>query len=239
MNRFSRSIVRMLPIVAVVMTGLFVARPAHAMAVYSAFNNQVLIFNYGATDALGNTYTAAGALQEITTPTTALLIGNFTIAANAGNIGNVTDTLWLYSDLFQPIINVGGLLGWVGMNGTFNSAAGDLGVVQAQMNFNDTFGAGPSSFLTTVPVGNLGIGGILPFGALNFGLLPNASLNQLTGLLAFSLAPGQSVSFPFDFSDNVDLNAILPEPSTYVMMVMGFLPVGAIAVRRMRRLKVA
>jgi hypothetical protein len=194
-------------------------------------------FAWGVTLANGNAYTATGTFTEITRPiglqtrSALIAVNNFTITANAFNVGNIADTMWFFSDVF-PLTGAG-LPGYVGMSGAFASAPGQVGGAQAQMNFNQVFG-NVGSFLTTLQVSNGGLGGVSPFLVLNRGIIPN-QVNELTGLLAFSLAPGQSLTLPFDFSDNVDLASVLPEPNSIVLLALGVIPLAFVARRKLRR----
>lgn len=262
-RRFSRSI----PILAALVAATLLCMqptPARAMAVWSlqaanngvpalggigfVGNNTITNFNFNTGLNLGPAfqYTLVGSLQErigainplTGTTSSALLVGSFTVRDTG--IGPVSDILYFYSDTFNS--TAAGLPGWVGIGGAFGTPLrGQVGTAQGQMNFNDvTVGPFGSSFLNTLVVSNAGRPGISPFVALNVGIIPN-QVNQLTGAFGFTLQPGQSVTLPFDFSDNFMLTTdlLIPEPSSIVMMALGVIPVGLEIARRAKRRRAA
>ncbi len=115
------------------------------------------------------------------------------------------------------------------------TALGQYGYTQGQLDYNGSFGGLPATaFLETAAAYNnplLAAPFTTPFTRITSGLIP-VSTNELTGLLAFTLAPGESVAFPFDFSDNIDITGIVPEPSSAVMMTLGAIPLAMIAWKR-------
>jgi hypothetical protein len=40
------------------------------------------------------------------------------------------------------------------------------------------------------------------------------------------------VNFPFDFSDNVNIQGLVPEPASIVMMTLGAVPLGIVVWKR-------
>jgi PEP-CTERM motif len=183
----------------------------------------------------GNSYTFSGTFTEIVTPTTAAeYITNFVVTAGIGNVGTISDTMWFFSDNFHPL---GPQPGWVGMRGAF-VGAGLGGVTQAQMDFNGSFGGLPAtSFLTTSKAFS-SLAPVTPFARVTTGFIAS-STTELTGLLGFTLNPGQSLTFPFDFSDNVNLASIVPEPSSFVLLGLGVIPMALMARRSLKRKKVS
>jgi len=182
----------------------------------------------------GNSYTFAGTFAEKTTPNlvggtaTALMDINITITAGKGNIGAISDVMGFYSDIFPNTASP--IPGYVGMAGSFSQAGGSA---QAQLDYNGSFGGLPASaFLRTAVVNSPGAN--VGFGTWVSLPIP-VSTDELTGLLAFSLNPGESLTLPFDFSDNVSLASYVPEPSSFLLMTLGAIPLAvAVQLRRKR-----
>ncbi len=254
MEAFTRRWPRSLPILGVVAVSMACATPstARAEAIWSQYayqnnikaigsigtitNNTTFIapFTYTLTQTIGllhASYTATGIFSEVTTPgiggSTAsafIDVSNLTITAAATNSLPISDVMWLFSDVFP--YTAAGLPGYVGLSGSFVNPG--VGSAQAQLDFNNTLG-NVSAFLRT-PI----VGATSPFGAVVSAPIPVA-VNELTGLLAFTLNPGQSLVLPFAFSDNFDIAGALPEPGSIVLLTLGIVPIGAMAVRRTRR----
>jgi hypothetical protein len=197
-------------------------------------NNFTGIANVGGGLTLGNgnSYTFAGTFAEKTTANSALMVlNNFTITAAATNVGLISDTMWFFSDTFNAI---GPRPGFVGMSGAFLNPFGGYGYAQAQMDYNGSFGGLPATaFLTTLPVYSGGAA-FAPFIRLTTGFIP-VSTTELTGLLAFTLAPGESITLPFDFSDNDASLPGVPEPNSILLMGLGVLPIALVAVYKSKR----
>jgi hypothetical protein len=188
----------------------------------------------------GNGYTFAATFNETTTPgllgsTASAFIGvTMTITANAGNVGNISDTMAFYSDFFPG--TGAPIQGYVGMIGSFSGPRG-VGAVQAQLNYNGTAGVFPASeYLRTATVINPGANVLFN----TYVAAPIVvSTNELTGLLAFTLAPGEKLTLPFDFTDNVPLQPMgfVPEPNSMVLLALGVIPLAMVARRRRNRSK--
>ncbi|MHB1559874.1 MAG: PEP-CTERM sorting domain-containing protein [Isosphaeraceae bacterium] len=198
----------------------------------SKFSYTLFVTNGAITDA----YTAAGTFAESTTPgpggttNSALLVADFTITAAANNPTNVSDVMWFFSDIFPSLAPK---RGYVGIGGAFSAPVlGQYGYTQGQLDYNGSIGGLPATaFLETAAAFNnplVAAPFTTGFTRVTSGLIPVAT-NELTGLLAFTLAPGESVSFPFDFSDNVNVAGIVPEPTSIVMMTLGAVPLAIVA----------
>ncbi len=254
MEAWSRRSSRSLMIVGAIAVSIAWATPstARAEAIWSLYayqnnikaigsigpitNNTTFVapFTYTLTQTIGllhASYTATGIFSEVTTPgvggSTAsafIDVTNLTITAAATNSLPITDVMWLFSDVFPN--TAAGLPGYVGLSGGFVNPG--VGSAQAELDFNNTLG-NVSAFLRT-PV----VGASSPFGALVSAPIPVA-VNELTGLLAFTLNPGQSLVLPFAFSDNFNIASVVPEPGSIVLLTLGIVPIGAMAVRRARR----
>jgi hypothetical protein len=184
----------------------------------------------------GNSYTFASNFAETTTPgiggttASALMILNIQITAGAANVGAISDTMWFFSDVFPGTLP--GTPGFVGMAGSFSQAGG---AAQAEMDFNGTLGGLPASAFLQTPL-ILSPGANVGFATLVQAPIP-VSTNQLTGLLGFTLNPGESLTLPFDFSDDVPLTTLVPEPSSMLLMALGVIPLAAVARAKSKRAK--
>jgi hypothetical protein len=197
------------------------------------FGNGVLSSNFagGLKLANGNSYSFSGTFIEAVGTNTALMaINNFTITAAATNVGTISDTMWFFSDYFHSLTPQ---QGYVGMGGAFISPGlGIGGATQAQMDYNGTFVGQPATAFLRTSIAYSSAALVTPFARVTSAFIP-VSTNELTGLLAFTLNPGQSLTFPFDFSDNVNVASLVPEPSSVLLLGLGMIPLGVMARRRM------
>jgi hypothetical protein len=178
--------------------------------------------------------------------TSALLLVTNIVATNTGG-GVANDNFFIVSDQFLP--SVPGPVG-VGIAGAFVSNGGfggniPLASTQAQMNFLTTglitqaaFGGPLAGFaLTTAnPFVTCVACSPVPFGVASFGFDAAGGVEQLIGVINFTLGPGSSIVMPgswiIENNNNEAITSEIPEPATYSLCGAGLLLAGFKARRR-------
>jgi len=167
--------------------------------------------------------------------------GNATIANIPGTAPNVTFSITDPIGLHSPpgAYTIGGFLGSGG--GTILTGAGDAGNTMLNTFFEftgtvtvtngQTFTAGHDDGLTLVIGSNTVINVPGPTSFVN----TTVTYSGPSGDLPFTLVYGECCGAPADLAISLPLTSAIPEPSTWAMMVAGFVGLGFAAFRRSRK----